>query len=35
MFEIDIDGPAVILNDNESAVNKISNIESTLNKKHI
>ena len=35
MFGVDIDGPAIILNDNESAVNNSSKIESTLNKKHI
>ena len=35
MFGIDIDVPAIMLNDNESAVNNSSNIESTLNKKHI
>ena len=31
---IDIDGPPIMLNDNENAVNNSSNIESTLNKKH-
>ena len=35
MFGIDIYGPAIMLNDNKSAVNNRSNIESTLNKKHI
>ena len=34
MFVVDIDGPAIILNDNESAVNNSSKIESTLNRKH-
>ena len=34
MFGVYIDGPAIMLNDNESAVNNSSNIESTLNKKH-
>ena len=34
MFEVDIDGPAIMLNDNESAVNNRSKIESTPNKKH-
>ena len=34
MFEVDIDGPAIMLNDNESAVNNSSKIESALNKKH-
>ena len=34
IFGVDIDGPAIMLNDNESAMHNISNIESTLNKKH-
>ena len=34
MFGVDIDGPTIILNDNESAVNNISKIKSTLNKNH-
>ena len=34
MFGLDIDGTAIILNDNESAVKKISEIESILNNKH-
>ena len=34
MFEVDIDGPAIVLNDNEIAGNNSSNIESTLNNKH-
>ena len=35
MLVIYIDGPAIMLNYNESAVNNSSKIESTLNKKHI
>ena len=34
MFGVDIDGPDIMLNDNESAVNNSSKIGSTLNKKH-
>ena len=34
MFEVDIDGPAIVLNDNEIAGNNSPNIESTLNNKH-
>ena len=34
MFGVDIDGPAIMLNDNESAADNISNIESTLKKKN-
>ena len=34
IFGIDIDGPAIMLNANESAVNNSSKIEYTLNKKH-
>ena len=33
-FGVDIDGPSIMLNDNESAVKNSSNIESTLNKEH-
>ena len=35
MYGVDIDGPSIILNDNESAVNNSSNIEYTLKKKYI
>ena len=35
MFQVHIDGPAIMLNDNERAVNNIPNIKSTLKKKHI
>ena len=35
MFGVYIYGPAIILNDKRSAVNSSSNIEYTLNKKHI
>ena len=34
MFGVPIDGPAMVLNDNQSAVNNSSKLESTLNKKH-
>ena len=34
IFVINIDGPAITLNYNESAVNNISKIKSTLSKKH-
>ena len=34
MFRVDIDDTAIMLNDNESAVNNRSKIESTPNKKH-
>ena len=34
MFGVDIDGSSIMLNDNQSAVNKSSNIEYTLNNKH-
>ena len=35
MFGIPIDGELRILNDNKSAVDSSSKLESTLNKKHI
>ena len=34
MFGVDIYGPAIMMNDNEIALDNSSNIESTLNKKH-
>ena len=34
IFGVDIYGTVIMFNDNESAVNNRSNIESTLNKKH-
>ena len=34
MFGVDIDGPAIMLNDNEITVNKISMVKSTPTKKH-
>ena len=34
MFGVPIEGPALVLNDNQSAVNNSSKLESTLNKKH-
>ena len=34
MFGLDIDGPTIMLNNNEIAVNNSSKIESTLNRKH-
>ena len=35
IFELDIAGPAIMLNDNTVAVNNSSNIEFTLNRNHI